>query len=120
MSEAVPRRVRDEADARACLEAARLAGVTPHAWARSNGVATRSMSRWRERVAVIDAQAKRDGSRVRGACAEPTPRLVEVGLAPLPAPPAHDEVVVGRFRVVVDDDFTEGALARLLRVVSSC
>lgn len=119
MSEAVPRRIRDEADARACLEAARAAGLTPHAWARSNGVAPRSMSRWRERVSLIDGQARRDGPRVTRTC-RPPPRLVEVALPARPSAPAHYQVVVGRFRVVVEDDFAEATLARLLRVVASC
>lgn len=120
MSEAVPRRIRDEADARACLEAARAAGLTPHAWARSNGVAPRSMSWWRERVALIDGQVRRERSRVTRTCPPPSPRLVEVALPVRPPASARYEVMVGRCRVVVEDDFAEATLARLLRVVASC
>jgi hypothetical protein len=114
------RRVLDEADARACLDAARAAGLTPHAWARANGVATRSLSRWRERVALVDAQAARSRGGTREAVR--APRVVEVTVTPPPepAPAARYDVVVGHYRVVVGDNFADTTLARLLRVVASC
>lgn len=34
-----------------------------YGWARANGVAVRSLGRWRERVALVDAQVKRAGTR---------------------------------------------------------
>lgn len=117
-----PRRVRDEADARSCLAAVEASGMTLYPWARANGVAVRSLGRWRERVALIDAQTQREASRSkRVKSGLPEPRLVEVTVTPPrePAPVRYD-VVVGRFRVVVGDDFAESTLARLLRVVASC
>lgn len=119
-----PRRVRDEADARACLAAVEVSGMGLYPWARANGVAVRSLGRWRERVAVIDAQARREAERSRRATggALPEPRLVEVTVMrprePVPVP--RYDVVVGPYRVVVGDDFADATLARLLRVVASC
>lgn len=161
-----PRRIRDETDARASLAAVEASGMRLYGWARENGVAVRSLGRWRERIALIDAQAKR-GTRERGAmraeeaqqllsewehgggplavfCREKgvssdalyrwrerlaastgtpeVPRLVEVTVpaASKAEAAARYDVVVGRFRVVVGDDFADATLARLLRVVTSC
>lgn len=124
----VGRRLKDEADARACLAAASAARVSPHVWAGMNGVATRSLSQWRRRIEVLDGQAARekDGRRVGTVRATATsaslPRLVEVALGspPIPASTARYVVVAGRYRVLVGEDFTEETLARLLRVVVSC
>lgn len=119
-----PRRIRDEADARACLAAVEASGMRLYPWARANGIAVRSLGRWRERVAVIDAQAMREAARssraTRGAL--PEPRLIEVTVTPPreSAPVARYDIVVGRFRVVVGDEFADATLARLLRVVASC
>lgn len=118
------RRIRDEADARACLAAVEGSGMRLYPWARANGVAVRSLGRWRERVALLDAQAQREAARARRAtgASRPEPRLVEVTSATPrePAGAARYDVVVGRYRVVVGDDFADGTLARLLRVVASC
>ena len=165
------RRVRDEADARACLAAMDASGMKLYGWARANGVAVRSLGRWRERVALLDAQAKRGVTKVDDAAPrkpmgesearrlltawervggplapwcrsngvssdvlyrwrdrltaseqEVPPRLVEVVSAATPEvlPAARYDVLVGRFRVVVGDDFADATLTRLLRVVASC
>lgn len=135
-----------------------------YGWARANGVAVRALFRWRERVAIIDAQAAR-GAQSRRAMREEearqllaewedvggplavfcrgkgvssdalyrwrdrlaatagtaeAPRLVEVTAVGAAEPAARYDVVIGRFRVVVGDDFAEATLARLLRVVASC
>lgn len=166
-----PRRIRDESDARACLAAVEASGMRLYGWARSNGVAVRSLGRWRERVALVDAQARRVATqspvraresigeaearrllaewervggplavfcrdvgvpsdtlyRWRARLAETTgtdgaPRLVEVTVpvAPMVEVAARYNIVVGRFRVVVREDFADATLARLLRVVASC
>lgn len=100
--------------------------MTPHVWAGANGVATRSLSQWRRRIQVLDAQAaRRQAVRPVGAVPAPAtvplvPRLVEVAVAAVPASAARYEVVVGRYRVVVGEDFAEGTLTRLLRVVAAC
>ncbi|MDO9280536.1 MAG: hypothetical protein Q7U06_01410, partial [Pseudomonadota bacterium] len=62
-----PRRIGDEADDRACLSAVEASGTRLYEWARANGVAVRSLGRWRERVALIDAQRARakDSARAR-------------------------------------------------------
>ena len=137
-----------------------------YGWARANGVAVRSLGRWRERVALVDAQAKRgtppprvmreeEARRLLAEWAEAggplavwcrekgvpsdalyrwrdrlaatgdateVPRLVEVTVpaAPMVDVAARYDVVVGRFRVVVGEDFADATLARLLRVVASC
>ncbi len=114
-----PRRVRDEADARSCLASVEASGMTLYPWARANGVAVRSLGRWRERVALIDARTQREAPRSKRVKL-PEPRLVEVTVTPREPAPVRDDVVVGRFRVVVGDDFAESTLARLLRVVASC
>lgn len=124
----VGRRVRDEADGRACLAAASAARLTPHVWAGVNGVATRSLSQWRRRIEVLDALGVREkaGRPVEAAPApatpSPVPRLVEVAMVPhaVPVATARYEVVAGRYRVLVGEDFTEETLARLLRVVTAC
>lgn len=129
------RRIRDEADARVCLAAVDASGMRLYGWARANGVAVRSLGRWRERVALIDAQRARakDAARSRRSVSiaearrlpadtMELPRLVEVTVPTAPAAPraSRYEIVAGRFRVVVGDDFAEATLARLLRVVASC
>lgn len=127
-SGAFGRRVKDEADARACLAAAASVGLSTHVWAGENGVGRRSLSQWRRRVELLDAQAAREkgGRPVQVAPtprpSSPLPRLVELVMAPPPPPAstARYEVVAGRYRVLVGEDFTEGTLARLLRVVASC
>jgi hypothetical protein len=50
------------------------------------------------------------------------PRLVELTVAPVAAPPteARYEVVIGRCRVVVAGDFDDAVLVRLLRVAGAC
>ena len=41
------RRVRDEAEARACLDAVGASGLSPREWARNNGFDGRSLQAWR-------------------------------------------------------------------------
>ena len=84
------------------------------------------MSQWRRRIEVRDAQAARESAdrpvEAVPAPATPSrlPRLVQVAMVPpvVPASTARYEVVAGRYRVVVGEDFAEEALARLLRVIT--
>ena len=129
------RRIRDEADARVCLAAVDASGMRLYGWARANGIAVRSLGRWRERVALIDAQRARAKASARARRSVPgaaarrlpahtmeAPRLVEVTVSTPQAAPgaARYDIVVGRYRVVVGDDFAEKTLSRLLRMVASC
>ena len=100
------RRIRDELDACACLDAAAGSGLPRAQWARDNGIDARSLQIWR-----LIVERKR--------AARPAPlRLVEL-TAP-PGRPATYAVCVGEFRVEVGDDFADATLRRLLSVVASC
>ena len=70
------RKIRDEADARACLAAVRAAGGDRIAWAHAYGVDARSFNAWR--VALERRAAKRSAAAA--------PKLIE--LAPSSAPHA--------------------------------
>ena len=104
------RRIRDEADARACLSAAGASGLPRSEWARRHGVDGRSLNAWRlnlERGAIA-------------APAEPV-RLVELVVSGSPAPTSGQYVLrVGEVAIEVDDSFDAGTLHRLLDVVLSC
>lgn len=78
---------------------------------------------------LLDAQASREGARSRRRAERGprapagVPRLVELSVPARSSATANGpryDVVVGGYRVVVGEDFTEATLARLLRVVSSC
>lgn len=150
------RKVVDEADARACLEAMRAAQTNLTDWCARNGVSRRSLYEWRYRLARRESGAtkalpprlsaieaaklletwreeggdlasfcRRHGIsadtmyrwRVRLSPPPSPPRLVEVAV---PTPVARYELVAGRVRVLVGDDFTEETLTRLLRAALSC
>ena len=98
----------DEAGARRLLAAWEQVGGPLAPLCLENGVSSDTLYRWRDRLAATGH--------------EESPRLVEVVAAPEPEPPpaARYDVVVGRFRVVVGDDFADATLARLLRVVAAC
>lgn len=104
------RKIRDEDDARACLEAAARAGVSRRDWARAHGVDGRSLHCW-----YLSLRGPK--GRLR-----PQPvRLVEL------VPEVQSEGGGGGFLVRTGDveielgaDFDEAALGRLLRVVRAC
>ena len=103
------RKIRDTADAHACLAAVAATGLLPRDWARAHGVDGRSLHWWRLRLA---AQV-------------PTPlRMVEL-VVPSPAASASERggrylIHSGRFTVEVDASFDEPALTRVLRAVAAC
>jgi len=96
------RKVRDEREARAILEEARRAGVTPSAVAKRRGIDGRSMNAWRMTLTrskttstIIELVAKAE--------AEPTYRV------------CVEDVVIE-----VDTSFEEDVLARLINLVRAC
>lgn len=105
------RKIEDERDARACLEAAKAAGLSAGAWARRHGVDGRSLNAWRINLSRGAAKPTRRSS---------TPRLVEL----VPALPARDEaryvVRVAGAEIEVTDAFHEETLVRLVRALRAC
>lgn len=109
------RRVRDEAEARACLDAVGASGLSPREWARNNGFDGRSLQAWRLNL------ARRASASTLRRTAPPklAPRLVE--LLPRPAAVAPVYVIqVGELRVEVRADFDVDVLRRLVHAVAAC
>ena len=95
------RRIRDEADARACLAAVEASGLGRAEWARREGIDARSLNVWRMNLSRKRAPA----------------RLVEL----VPTVRAARYVVrCGHLEVEIGDDFNEATLFRLLQVVAAC
>lgn len=103
------RRIRDEADARACLAAVARSGTTVVDWVRSHGVDGRSLQAWR---LILE---RRRLARPRDL---PFVELVVGDKVARPAP--RYTVRVGDMAVEVDDGFDEVTLRRLLAVMSAC
>lgn len=104
------RKVRNEADARRCLSAAKASGGSELAWARAHGVDARSLRAWRLNLA-------RRGSGQRGL------RLVELVAAPAAsALTAHARYTlsVRDVRVEFDDTCSVETLARIVRALRAC
>jgi hypothetical protein len=98
------RKIRDRADAEACLMAAEAAGVPLTEYAQQEGIDGRSLHAWHLNL-----------SRCRRR--SPSLRLVE--LVP-EHPPARYVVRCHGFEVEVDSSFDGPTLRRLLRVVATC
>lgn len=108
------RKVRDEADARACVAAAKTSGLDLTVWARSEGVDGRSLHAWAMNLGL-------GGRRRRRKSAPPSQvQLVELVRAPIPSPTRRYAVRVGDRTLEIDDGFEESTLRRLLSVLSSC
>jgi len=104
------RKIRDQADAQACLANVSASGLTRVAWAHKNGVNASSLNAWRLAMARTDSTD----------AAAPTPlRLVEL-VASEPARPVTYLVRCGAMTVEVDAGFEADVLRRLLLVVASC
>lgn len=105
------RKIQDEQDARACLKAAKAAGLSAGAWARQHGIDGRSLKPRRR------APPDRLG---RAAREIDPPRVVEL----VPAGPARAEaryvVRVAGAEIEVTDAFQEETLVRLVRALRSC
>lgn len=104
------RKIRDEADARACLAAVRAAGGDRIAWAHAHGVDARSLNAWR--VALDRRAAKR-----RAAAA---PKLVELVPSSVPRSAARYVLDVGTARVEFDDACSAETLQRVVRALRAC
>lgn len=106
------RKIRDAADARACLRAMNAAGggVSRARWAREHGIDGRSLSAWRINL-----------GRAAPALRQSRARLVELVATPAASStPVRYVVQCGKLAVEVDERFDEATLRRLLQVVASC
>ena len=107
------RKIRDAADAHACLNAEKVVrGRKRVEWARDHGIDGRSLNAWRIN---LRRQGKPAARRTGSA------RLVELVAAPaISSEPVRFVVRCRAMAVEVDPHFDEAALLRLLRVVASC
>ena len=104
------RKIRDEVDARKCLEAASHSGVSRKQWAHDHGVDARSLNAWRMNLTRRGQQRQQPGLR-----------LVE--LVPAGAVSASSRPLVvrcGPWSVEVTLDVDEELLATVLQVIATC
>lgn len=107
------RKIRDAADARACLAAVARSGGDRLGWAQANGVDGRSLHLWERNFQRCEVYA--DDEEVAPI------RLVELVAEPEPvASTARYTLRVGPVVIEVDGSFDAASLRRLLAVVSSC
>ena len=104
------RKIRDEADARACLDAVASSGLARAEWARAHEIDARSLNAWRLNL-----------GRKEAAC-HPVDFLE---LVPRPVAATRSEGHPLRVRrddlvVEVPEDFDADHLLRVLRVVAAC
>jgi hypothetical protein len=111
LARAMRRKINDERDARACLRAAKAAGVSAGEWARDNGVDGRSLNAWRINLSRAGAGEQASGSRLG---------LVELVPAPPPGAGARYVVILDGARIELADDFREETLVRLVRTLRAC
>jgi hypothetical protein len=98
-----PRKIKDEADARACLAAVRAAGGDAVGWSRANGVDARSLHAWRMNLRPRSKSTK----------------LVE--LVPTTRPSGAQYVLdLGVARLEFDDLCSSETLQRVIRVLRGC
>lgn len=101
------RKIKDERDARRCLEQAEESGLPRAAWARREGIDGRSLNMWRMNLEKREPQ-------------EPPPlRLVELVASASPAAEPFC-IRVGPYSLDVPDPFDDAALEKLLRVLARC
>jgi len=114
------RKIRDEADARACLGAAKKSGLTLARWGRSAGVDGRSLHAWSMNLARGSSEPR--GKRAQRSAAAKRMKLIELVAAPPPLvrTTARYVVRVGRVGVEVADDFDAATLRRLVAVLAAC
>lgn len=104
------RKIRDEADARACLEAVSASGLARAVWARSQGIDGRSLNAWR---LALERRVRREAS----------PRGLFELVALEDKTTTSDPVIVvrhGAFAIEVAADIAEEHLGRVLRAVAAC
>ena len=102
------RKIRDHADAEACLEAVTRSGLRRVDWCHANGIDARSLNAWRLNLARSDPRP----------VAEERLRLVE--LVPQPLQPVGVRVRIGDVVIDVPPDFDEATFVRVVRLVASC
>lgn len=107
----VPRKIRNEDDARRCLVAAETSGHPRAAWAREHGIDPRSLHAWHVNLTRAAAPT-RPPAPARGL------RLVELVAASLPGAAAF-RIRCGVFEVEVVGPIDEERLGRLLRVMAA-
>lgn len=108
------RRVRDEAEARRCLEAVASSGLASGDWARRNGLDGRSRHAWELNLARRGTSPRRCASS-----SESHPGLVELFATPRVSAAVY-LVHVGDVRVEVRADFNADVLRRLVHAVAAC
>ena len=112
------RKIRDAADARACLTAMKATrGASRGRWAREHGIDGRSLNAWQVNLGRrAMPPARQQPARQRPA------RLVELvaTTSAATAAPARYVVRCGTLAIELDERFDEATLLRLLRVVASC
>jgi hypothetical protein len=105
------RKIWGERDARACVKAAKAAGLSLGAWARTHGVDGRSLHAWSVNLGLAASSAS---------ATSVTPTLIELVPPPGARAAARYQVRVGDVAVEVDDDFADESLARIVRVLRTC
>lgn len=114
------RKIRDEEDARACIEAVEAAGGDVGAWARAHGVDGRSLNRWRFNLARRGHSTRGAGASRRVAAISAPLQLVEL----VPTAPVRETaryvVRVGDVELELDDGFLDETLRRIVGVLRSC
>jgi hypothetical protein len=101
-----PRKIKDEADARACLAAVKAAGCDAVTWSRANGVDARSLHAWRMN---LGPKSKRVTAHA----------LVE--LVPTTRPSGARYVLdLGGARLEFDDLCSTETLQRVVRALRAC
>ncbi len=98
------RKIRDEADARACLAAAAKCERGRAAWARAHGIDGRSLNAWR-----VNLEREPDHAG-----------MVELVPFATASPSPTYRIRRGELVVEFDGDFDDGDLHRLLGVVLAC
>jgi hypothetical protein len=101
------RKIWGERHARACVKAAKAAGLGLGAWAHEHGVDGRSLHAWAVNLGLTAQAAAK-------------PKLIELVPMPSAQAPARYVVRVGDVTVDVDDDFADETLVRLVRTLRAC
>jgi transposase-like protein len=99
------RKIRDEEDAKNCLQQIADSGLSTSAWCRENGIHPTSIYWWSQKLA-------RQVHTI-------SPRMVEVTLPKKQGSPRY-RLQVGDVGLVVGDGFDSATLKRLIQVLRSC
>ena len=104
------RKIRDEADARRCLQAVAAAGGDAVRWTRAHGIDARSLRAWQRNL------ARRGGRQSRAL------QVVELIAAPSPVsrPAARYVLTVCDAHLAFDDACSGETLTRVVRALRAC